>query len=191
MHANGRGSRGRFASLTIPDGCRKTRRLQVTVVAVSAGRPADGDHAGVFLLAGDAGAVPVAARRGRVRHVDAVRLVRKLQDAFRRRRLPRLDARDADLLGAGRRDRPVGVAAPRRNGRSRAARRHRLQDAADLAVRGGARGGGDPVAVPVQSHARHRVARARQHGTPVEPPARSRPGAAPDRDRGRVEADQL
>ena len=45
----------------------------------------------------------------------------------------------------------VDLAAARHHGRPRGARRARLQDAADLAVRGGARGRGRAVGVPVRA----------------------------------------
>ena len=52
---------------------------------------------------------------------------------------------------AGGRTRPVGVAAARGVRRPHRPRRHGLQDAADLALRGGARDRGSAVGIPVQS----------------------------------------
>ena len=76
--------------------------------------------------------------------------------AVRRRALPGVVPRHRGVLGARGRARPVDLAGARRVRRPGDARRQHLQDAADLALRGGARGRGRAVAVPVQPDARRR-----------------------------------
>ena len=48
----------------------RSRRIPIALAAVRAGRAADRDHAGLLLLAGGAGALPVGAGAGRLRHAD-------------------------------------------------------------------------------------------------------------------------
>jgi hypothetical protein len=68
---------------------------------------------------------------------------------------------------------------------------HGLQDAADLALRGGAGGGRGAVAVHVCAVHRHRVVRAAPSRHGLEPPAQRQPRDGADRDGGGVEADLL
>ena len=71
------------------------------------------------------------------------------------------------------------------------ARRARLQDAADLALRGGARGRRRAVGVPVRALDRHRHLRPAQRSASTGTGSQRRPGDAAGGDRLGLEADQL
>ena len=117
-------------------------------------------HDRFLLLAGLPGGVVLVPAAGRVRAEERVRRPGELRAPVSRRVLPQLVQGDRGVQRAGRGDRHLRRAAARDHGRPRAARRARLQDAADLAVRGGARGGRRAVGVPVRALGGHRHLRA-------------------------------
>jgi sn-glycerol 3-phosphate transport system substrate-binding protein len=92
---------------------------------------------------------------------------------------------------AGGRARPDAVAAAGGDGRPRGQGLALLQDAADLALRGGAGGGRRAVAVHVRAVDRRRELRAARAGHRLEPPAQRHARDDPDRDGRGVEADLL
>ena len=149
------------------------------------------DHARLLLLAGEPGGVAVVPAAGRLRAADRLRLVRELSRAVPRARLLPRHGDHGDLLH--RRDGAVAVdrAAARGAGRQVHQGRRRLQDAADLALCGGAGHRRRAVALHVPAVARAggaRPARAR-HGLEPAAQRQSRHGAGGD---GRdLEADQL
>ena len=130
----------------------KARHLSDQAAALSAGRAADRDHAGLLLLAGGAGGLAVGAASrtpfgGNAEFVWLENFAASLQ----RPELPRLvraSRRCSALLVAVARARDLAAAGG--DGRPRHPRRGRLQDLADLALRRGAGGGRRAVALPVQ-----------------------------------------
>ena len=147
---------------------------------------------GVLLLARRAGAVPERAAAGRLRHLDRVR---------RRSRTSSACSNDATYLASFWTTAVFSVlvavlglsvvAAAGGDGRPRGARRRALQDAADLALRGGAGGGRRAVAVHVRAVGRRRQLRAARARLRLEPPAQRQPRDGADRDGRGVEADLL
>ena len=129
------------------------------------------DHAGVLLLAGGAGALPVAADPGRVRRrADAVRLVRQFPRAVPRSALPRVVQVTAvfSLLVAVHRPRRSRCCSPCSPIASSAARRvYKTLLIWPYAVAPAIAGGA--VAVPVQPDARHRRALAARLGIDWNP----------------------
>ena len=156
--------------------------------------PQIADHARLLLLAGGAGAVSSrCCVAGRVRRQHAVRLVRQFprpvprpDTTSRRSRSPR-SSRCSSPCSASSISLVLAVFADRV---MRGA--HVLQDAADLAVRGRARGRRRAVAVPVQPDARHRRAtRCSAIGIDWNQLLNGDQAMIAGRDRRGVEADQL
>jgi hypothetical protein len=151
------GSDGKNASPSARAGCRMC------------GRAATRDHDRLLLLAGEPGDRAIGAAAGSVRHQRRVRrasdnFVMLFNDAHYR-----VVQGHGDILGAGRVLRvelvpDLAVFADR----AFPLRRH-VQDAADLAVRGRARGRRGAVAVPVQPDARHRRAWIKGFGVAWDP----------------------
>ena len=99
--------------------------------------------------------------------------------------------RDRGVQRARRLDRARALAAAGGDGRSPDPRGHRLQDLPDLALCGGAGGGGRAVGLPVQPLGRRRRLDAARHRHRVQLREQRQPGAAAGGDRRGVEPAQL
>ncbi len=162
------------------------------LAALSAAGAADRGDAGLLLLAGAAGAPAVGAGAGRLRPLHALRLVRQLREAAARPHLPSFDRGDGGVQRRGGVPGARALAAAGGDGRSRGPRRRRLQDAADLALCGGAgglrRALGLPASIPPSASVDVFPAPAR-HRLELHP--ERQPGAAAGGDRRDLEPDQL
>ena len=159
--------------------------------ALPAARAAAAGDARLLLLAGEPGGVAVVPAAGRVRAADRLRLARELSRPVRAARLLPRDGDDGDLRR--RRHRAVAVDRAAAGGAGRQAHqgRRRLQDAADLALCGGAGHRRRAVALHVPALARPGGARPALARHRLEPAAQRQPRHDAGRHGLDLEADQL
>ena len=169
----------------------KARDLRRQDAALSAAGATAWRDARFLLLAGEPGGVAVVPAAGRLRAQDRLHLARELSRPVRAGRLLPRHGDDSDLLGRRRRLVAVDRAHAGRAGRQEHQGRGRLQDAADLALRGGPGDRRRAVALHVPALARAGGAGLALDGRRLEPAARRHPRHDPGHPGLDLEADQL